>query len=227
MVTQFSVRGQSSFLNLNFEAATLSPLPIGQNGSHVPFTSALPGWTGYLGSIQANTALQNNVTLGAPSINILGPLAWNYNPFGPSAIDGNYAVMLQSGSDVAGLVDTSIAQIGMVPATAQSLLFKAFAIREFSVSLGGQALSLVTVNSTTNYSVFAADISSFAGQTAELRFTAIFGNSRPGFLTLDSIMFSPTPVPEPSAFIFIGVGGLIFGARNWRKYRRLSKNAEP
>src|SRR5262245_34159592 len=68
-----SVQAQGTFQNLDFESANLSPIPPGQFGGFVPSTSAIPNWVGYLGSNQVAQVLQNNLTFGAASIDILGP----------------------------------------------------------------------------------------------------------------------------------------------------------
>lgn len=62
-----------AFQNLDFEDANLSPISEGEYGGLVPITDAIPYWTGYFNTKQVSQVLQNNLTLGAPSIDILGP----------------------------------------------------------------------------------------------------------------------------------------------------------
>jgi hypothetical protein len=89
----------------------------------------------------------------------------------------------------------------------------------FGVTLGGQTLSLIPVSSGVNYTLYAADVHAWAGQTAQLAFTAFA--ERPHFndtyLYLDSIQFSSTPTPEPGVFSLCALGGLLWG---WRAARR-------
>src|SRR5438876_9729900 len=81
-----------SFQNLNFESASLTPIPTGQYGDYVPITNALPHWTAYIGTNQVTQVLQNNMTLGDASIDIFGP-QWFTNQI----IQGRYTLELQSG----------------------------------------------------------------------------------------------------------------------------------
>jgi hypothetical protein len=211
-ICALSVRSQGTFQNLNFEAANLAPIPAGQFGGYVPITSALPGWTGYLGSTQVTQVLQNNLTLGAASIDILGP-NWSYGVI----IEGQYTVVLQPGtatlSGCGGLVSASISQMGFVPADALSLQFKAETFSAFSVSLGGENLSLIPLGTGANYTLYGADISSLAGQVETLTITALAAPNTAEYF--DSFDFSPSEVPEPSIVALTAIGGLVFGARKW------------
>src|SRR5438552_2321094 len=88
--------------------------------------------------------------------------------------------------------------------TFQNLGFESFQANApfsgaFAVTLGGQTLSLVPLLVTPSNTLFGADIHSWAGQAAELRFTEIA--DRPHhvneYLFLDSIQFSDQFIPEP------------------------------
>ena len=214
----FAVIAQGTFQNLDFESATLSPIPPGQFGGDVSMSSALPGWTGDLGGFQATQAFQNEVSLGAASIDILGP-QWNQSP---GIIDGSYSVYLQPGDNGA---TASLAQSGTIPLGDKTLIFDAWQpafATPFSVSFAGDSLSLFVLSSGVSpsgqvYNVYGANVASFAGQTGQLEFTVYpkSGNS----LLLDDISFSPnaiTVTPEPDALTLTGIGGFIFGI-----YRRI------
>jgi hypothetical protein len=201
-----NVSGQS-FENLDFESANLSPIPSGQFGGLVPISDALPGWTGYLGTNQVTQILQNNLTLGNPSIDILGP-DWSFGTYG--IIEGQYTLVLQSGGNVP-FFSASVSQSGLVPANSLSLQFKAQTFTSFSVSLGGQALSLIPLGTGANYTLYGADISPFAGQVETLAITALAGPNTTDYF--DSIVFSPSAVPEPSVFGLLAFGGLLFAFR--------------
>lgn len=204
--TFVTARAQGTFQDLDFESANLSPIPSSQYGGFVPITGALPGWTGYLGTNQATQVLQNDLTLGNASIDILGP-DWSYG----GIIEGQYTLVLQPGQGSSSQnVGASVSQTALVPADTQSLQFKAQSSSAFSVSLGGQDLSLVPLGTGANYTLYGADISAFAGQTETLTITALAApNTTENF---DSIVFSPNSiVPEPSISGFLALGGLFLG----------------
>ena len=81
-------------------------------------------------------------------------------------------------------------------------------------------MSFIQVGSDGNFKTYGADISSFAGQITEIRFTAhTLGwpsvSPYTGFF-LDDIRFSDVSIPEPSASSLIALGSLVFvltGAR--------------
>jgi hypothetical protein len=55
---------------------------------------------------------------------------------------------------------------------------------------------------TGQFTTYGVDVTAFRGQTAELRFTALpppVWNGNADNCLLDSISFSPDPVPEPGA----------------------------
>jgi hypothetical protein len=117
----------------------------------------------------------------------------------------------------------TITQTGLVPADTESLWFKALFISSgplssFDVTLGGQTLSLVPVSSGANYTLYAADVSAWAGRTAELDFTAFPDTTHfdDAYLYLDSIQFSNLPIPEPNVFGLSALGALLLG---WRVRR--------
>jgi hypothetical protein len=217
----YGALGQGSFQNLDFESANLTPIASGQPGVEVPITLALPGWSAELGNSPVTQVWQNDFSLGAPSIDILGP-NWN-SP--PQIIDGYYSVVLQAG--LAGGVTpetASLWQNGTIPAGTESLEFKAWdsgGITPPLVSFAGDNLSLFVLSSGVSpsgqtYNVYGANIAPYADQTGQLEFTAAVGNvAGVGGIEMDDITFSTTAVPEPNSIVLTGIGGLIFA---W--YRR-------
>src|SRR5205823_3181830 len=109
-------------------------------------------------------------------------------------IDGSYTVVLQAGlanspgsPGELAQTEVSIRQTGLVPLGTESIFFKAAAgFEPLSVSLAGQSIPTVAMGTGPNYTLYGGDISAFAGQTAELRFTALppFNN-----WSIDSIEF--------------------------------------
>jgi len=223
LLCTLSAKAQGTFQNLNFEAATLSP---STSALYVSAASALPGWSAYLGTTLQTEIYQNGYTTGAQSIDIFGP---NYQSVGPQSpqnqgiIDGNYTVFLQAGFPDPQEENASIEQNGTVPLGAQSLQFKAWdwlpSTTIFTVSFNGNILSPVVVGSGANYTLYGANISTFAGQNGELEFSSIFNASGPSWVELDDITFSGNSVPEPTTLALIVMSGAALAALRWRSKR--------
>ena len=195
MIAPF-VWGQGVFVNLNFERATIVPsstfLPL------VVATSTLPYWTAYIGSSPLDNIVYNDLTVGSPAVSIHDSASSFQQP-----LNGSYSVILQhSGVDP---TSASIGQTGQVPATSLSLLFDCVNYQNVQVTFRGTPLPLMLLNTTPNYAVVGADISSFASQSGELRFTGLSLSPT----ALDDIRFSTIAVPEPSTFALVGIGGLV------------------
>ncbi len=194
-LTSFS---QGIFVNLNFESPIL-PLTRDQF-FQVPITNALPGWTGYIGGNQVNRIGYNTFALSAAAISLQDTGSPYFTP-----LQGSYSVFLQSGQGG----DAAIGQVGQVSSTIHSLFFLAQFDNIFPgplVTFAGQSISYFELSRSNNYSTFAADISTLAGQTGELRFA-----SRASTL-LDGIRLSTTIVPEPNIYSLLGCGLLLLGA---------------
>ncbi|HEX3799744.1 MAG TPA: hypothetical protein VH413_13695 [Verrucomicrobiae bacterium] len=199
---------QGSFQNLNFASAAI---PQGTpNGSFVPVVEALPGWSAYFGSSQQNSLLYNNLSTGSVEVALLD----QNSPVG-GVIPGNqYTVVLQAGlNGVNGASTASIAQTGLIPSGSRSIIFTAAPPTGpgWSVMLGGQNIPVVPESQQGSYVEYIGDISAFAGQTDELRFTADFSANKLGGMVLDNIQFSPNLVPEPSVWSLILCGTAFFG----------------
>lgn len=213
----------AEFVNLNFESANLPVIPAGEFGGLTSIEAALPGW-------QANTPFgqiaHNNYALGSSSISIFGP-DWQ----GRSILEGGFTLLLQAGADpdTGAPRDVSIAQSGLVPLLAQSIHLKASPllpstpIGPFLVTLDGNAVPMIPLAQDQNYTLFGGAVDGFAGDTVELRITAsstISSSGRYNQLLLDSITFSPVPIPEPSTWALLSIGSLCFVAAQIRKRAR-------
>ena len=194
--------GQGTFQNLNFESAVL--VPISGNPTTVQFGPAFPGWTGYFGlGVLSPTfpANYNNINVGSIGLGLLD----QNSPFGGSI--SNLTAVLQS-STLNGSPDLALAQTGMVPGGTLSLRFDATTFNpNFVVSLNGQPLSLSVLQDFGTYKEYGANIASFGGQTAELRFTKLRAS---GDLYFDNVSFSPIAVPEPRSWALLGLGSVLF-----------------
>ena len=202
------VPAQGTFQNLNFESAVLVPAPGGPAGAW-QFDQAFPGWTGYVGGQVQTTTFPGGVPIGPPGqtpfIGILYPPGWG-------GWQGSYAVGFGAANSSGSFVPVALAQTGTVPAQARSLQF--LALYAPAVFLGGQQLPSVRLGSgPSTSSLFGVDISNFAGQVAELRFQPGLGIDY-----LDAITFSSQPVPEPTSFVLLEVGGLLL-AWLWRRMK--------
>jgi hypothetical protein len=222
MLSYQGLVAQGTFENLDFESATLSPSGGAQ---YVSIVSALPDWTGFLGTTLQTQVYQNGTTTGGASIDIFGPnyaAAGSQMYYDPGIIDGDFTAMLQAGfgpSNTTSGVNASISQNGTVPANAQSIQWKAWSVNssELTVSFDGNNLSPTVIGSGPNYTLFGANISAFAGQSGNLDFTSVFNNSTISWIELDDITFSTTAVPEPTTLALMVMGGVAFGARLWHK----------
>ncbi len=220
-----AARAQGTFQNLGFESATLVPIS-GTSSSPVEFAPAFPGWTATVGGVQPIFALYNEVALDSSEIGIMD----SGGPLSGLVIQGTYTAVLQAGltSGPGGTLqpaDTTLSQMGVVPSSAQSLLFRADldgSPAAFIVTLGGQALPLFPLGGGTNYTLYGADIRALAGQTAELDFTVLAQRPYAGELhnvSLDSIQFSGIAIPEPGVLGLSALGAILLRWRFWHKRR--------
>jgi hypothetical protein len=189
--------GQGTFQNLNFEQSIIvssSPSGYGFDTG----TANVPGWTEYNGWGDANypggtTLDYNSETLDAAGIALEGTAYWR------PAIAGNYSIFLEGGSIPSSQYGTNgaaIGQTGQIPATAKSISFYGSSFYA-AVTFNGQLLSFRTIGNGQNFTIYGADISTYAGQTGELLFHALWPG---GGGMIDNIRFSNLPIPEPGVF---------------------------
>jgi hypothetical protein len=186
-------QAQGTFQNLNFESANVSGFSPGS----VPFTNALPGWSGYTYGGTNNMAVYNTVGLGSALVTLQGPGS-SY----PIA-EGNYMVILQ-GSSGGTPSSAAIGQVGTIPVTMQSLLFWGNFVG--NLTFNGEAIPYSILENIGSYSVYGGNVAAFAGQTGELRFSTPVNT----WAYIDNIQMSMAPVPEPSTFALIGIGAFLF-----------------
>ena len=196
----------NAFENLDFESAVVTGFPVGYP---LPVENALPGWNAYYNGVPTSTVWHNTESLGSGIIAINDA---NYL-YGFVPLEGTYSVGLQGFGGSA-----SIGQSGIIPSDSLSVifLFRNENVSDFEVSFKGHVLSYSAIISESTYKVCAADISEFAGQTGELRFT----ESNYGRAIIDDIHFSTKAivVPEPGTVGLFALGALAMAGRFlWRK----------
>ncbi len=197
------------FVNMDFENASVM---LAGDSDHVYANSAIPGWTAYNSGATQSVIYYNTKSLGGSLV----ALEDINDIFGPLPIEGDYSVLLDGPSPG---IETSaaIGQTGTIPITAQSLtFFVGVHFGSLQLTFNGQNISYGAVGSGANYTIYGADISSYAGQTGQLLFTAPVNNNA----LLDNIQFSTTPVPEPSQFALGALGALLLGFRRWQNSSR-------
>ncbi len=202
-VAATSARAQGTFQNLDFEAARVVLLtnPPYNSWPYIATSNALPGWSAF-SSVPGE--FTNSLTaIALDMTNLTAPLTVSLLDANGGPIDGSFSVMLAS-------PNSSIRQNGLVPAGVHWLFFKVESKFDspVQVSLGGEKLSYVALGTEPNYTLYAADISAFAGRTATLTFTSSHWLSE-----LDDIEFV---VPEPSdgVLLLLGLGLLTYV---WRR----------
>ena len=206
-------QAQGSFQNLNFEQATIVSDPSSPYYPSAVYASdAIPGWTWTPTDILGtNDILYNDVSLGAASVSLLG------NGGGFTAIDGAFSISIYGGAN--GPPGASISQTGIVPVSADSILFEAQGVGSLGgvllVSLGGQNILFSAISTEPNYTLYGGNIPAFGGQSEQLTFSALPGVNN--YWEIDDIQFSNSYVPEPSTLALSSLGALLLG---WRVLRR-------
>jgi hypothetical protein len=217
LLSALGARGQGTFENLNFENTTLTAILVNPESGFYATNATLPGWNWSphltFGYGDPNTTVSfNNSALDAPAVTLHGITPY----FSP--IQGNYSVLLQSASYSGGLYiygtngGGSVWQTGLVPTSSRSLLYSGGS--SIQVWFNGQRLSSMALSNTANYTVWGVDVSPYAGQSGELRFSANW----PSANMLDDIQFSSTAVPEPSVLTLCGVFILCIWLMKRRKH---------
>jgi len=207
------------FINLDFESANIVPVPGDPFGS-VQFGPAFPGWTAFYNSSPLSSTtpvLYNNQFLGTSTLGLLDQNV--------SLSISNRTALLQGGTGPSS-PSVALAQTGLVPSDSLSVKFMARTLRPdqfgtaetFVVSMNGQSLPYVTLQNFGGLRLYGVDVSAFAGQTAELRFTQLSGPTFFDNMSLDNISFSTVAVPEPGTWTLLGLGGaLCWCATRWRR----------
>ena len=153
----------------------------------VPITNGLPDWSAYVGTNERTQVSHNFITLGAPNVCIFGPQYVN----SWTALQGSYSAILQAGfpGGQTPAVPASIAQTATIPEWAKFIQFSATGgdlTNVLDVSVSGQGIPFNSLGGNS----YICDVSAFAGQVQELRFT-MNTNDGNGLVFLDAISFWP------------------------------------
>jgi hypothetical protein len=207
--------GQDPFQDLDFQSGAIVRMNS-DDPSEISACSALPGWTVYYGKTHETTIGYNLASIGQANVSLLSS-GWR-DGAPPGFARGGYYLLLQEGSygssqpgDEPSWETVSLAQTAQIPATAMSMTFRA-SVAQLTVFLDGTVLPVEVLDSGRGYDTYECDVSQFAGETAQLEFTA--GDPT---VYLDDIRFSPVPVPEPlAARVFLAGGALLLWRRAFR-----------
>jgi hypothetical protein len=199
-VDSLSLKAQG-YINLGFESVTLVDSS----------TARIDGWSTFgFPYGDPTVAALNNFALDAPLASVHGTNSPIVYP-----IQGRYTVLLQGGTPSGGLVyntnGASVYQNNQIPVTARSLTYLGNGYLQ--VSFSGQRLTPVRLGPDTNstwsgltYNLWGIDVSAFAGQSGELRFTAPWQS----LSLLDRVQFTSGSIPEPKAISIYLAAGLIW-----------------
>jgi len=204
-LSTFLAGAQGTFRNMDFG---LSQVPNTTPwGTLVPVSQAFPFWTAYFGADQVTTVVYNAVAVGSVSVGLLTP-----DNTAAGGIPGHNTAVIQAGDYTTGLVSAALAQTAQIPVGTMSLLFVATPPYGpgWEVSIGGQTIPVVEVSQVNSrFNEYGANISAFAGQIDELRFTALAGLPTVN-MYLGEIQFSPIAIPEPRTPALLAAGVLGF-----------------
>jgi len=209
VVTVLSALGQG-YVNLNFEDAGTNT--IDPNAMFLDWSVGAPGWQH--AGVSSPFIRHNTVdTSGTASFFLVDSSCTSLSP-----IMGAYSVALINGhlsptDPNSAFIMTWIAQIGTVPANAQSFELLATGA-PFSVTLNGNEIPMESLGGN----LYGGDISAYAGQNIPLLIQN--DSTQAGsLLLLDNLLFLPTPIPEPASFALLGAGMSAILTNRLRKRR--------
>jgi hypothetical protein len=199
------------FQNLGFDDGNTNNTPPGSVGLS---SDLVPAWqiiSGASGPVPI--MLFDAAPFGPPEsvadIFLLSPNNPNQYP-----VSGKFSLLLDPAYERSVQSTASISQIGDIPSDAKSIEFINF-LNSFELRVNGNLIPLAyEIFPGSQYPSGVGDISGYAGQTVELKFTTIphtvlppFGPN-PFYYGIDNISFSPDSIPEPSTWALLAFGGI-------------------
>lgn len=197
--------GAASFTNLNFEAADVPVLNTGQFLEVTP-EQALPGWNALIGTHPATLVGYNGLPIGSAAISLLGPNFYSTNLIPQGRFSTVLTAAFSPQDNFAG-VDVSLSQAGLIPNGIKSITFLS-SEPTVGVSVDGASLSLTPLLVGGLFTRYGVDVTSYAGQQVNLKFTSFFVAPSGAAVTLDDIRFSTNPIPEPSSLALLALAGV-------------------
>jgi hypothetical protein len=211
---QVPARAQA-FVNLDFEQAQIPASP------DVPlfflsWEQGAPGWSHSAGDSTDYIGFQGH--LGFSQFYVLLNGTELFGPVGGAYSMGMSGGHLREGDPGSEWVDAFLAQQGTIPVGTSELRLQSTSF-QFQVLIDGLPIAMTPIELRPELRTFrpalenyrgpwSGDVSSFAGQSVELRIATI----GPGFgvpLALDNIIFLPVPEPATSWVLLAGLSTLI------------------
>ncbi len=188
--------GQGAFLNLDFESARV--VVNEPTFGFLDWNLAAPGWS--------HVGEGGSIYYGQEHLGLLGYYML-YDSVSPAYAPGTQLAGRYSLGFSSGYADPSggrwepyyIAQTGPIASDARS--FRLLARGSFEVFVGGEPVPMQSLGG----SLYAGDISRFAGTTAEFRIVNTATTVHTPLL-IDNVDFSPVAIPEPAPWAWLGAG---------------------
>ena len=213
----------ATFQNLDFDSATTNitlSLPPDQGVGYGPASDLLPGWQLFQGTDPVSPLVGYNlnpISLGVASI-------YDANSQGfPAPVSGTYSLGLYPGYPLSEYEPFSLVQTGDIGANVQSIRFINYG-SPFELRVNGTLIPLSyeyqpgSTNLDTRLANVTGDVSAFAGQTVQLKFTTV---QMPGSVVngLDDIGLSAQTAPEPAETALFLLGLCLMGYEFGRRRR--------
>ena len=213
----------ATFQNLDFDSATTNitlSLPPDQGVGYGPASDLLPGWQLFQGTDPVSPLVGYNlnpISLGVASI-------YDSNSQGfPAPVSGRYSLGLYPGYPLSEYQPFSLVQTGDIGANVQSIRFINYG-GPFELRVNGTLIplsyeyQLAGTNLDTRLANVTGDVSAFAGQTVQLKFTTVdvAGSVVNG---LDDIGLSTQAAPEPGETALFLLGLCLMGYEFGRRRR--------
>src|SRR5256884_1322846 len=192
----------ATFQNLDFDSATTNitlSLPPDQGVGYGPASDLLPGWQLFQGTDPVSLVGYDLNPISLPDASIYDANSQGF----PAPVSGRYSLGLYPGYNALFEYEPlSLVQTGDIGANVQSIRFINYG-SPFELRVNGTLIplryefQLAGTNLDTRLANVVGDVSAFAGQTVQLKFTTVDVAGRDGD-GLDGIGLAPPAAPEPA-----------------------------